>query len=69
MPKKFAYRNTFDTYINEFLPSFSIDDLEKYDLYAHKNSKHLFNRFNDYILRHMVTRGENLNMQENWKIL
>ena len=45
----FAYRNTFEKYISGFLPAFSIDDVEKYDLYTNKNSKYLFYHFNDYI--------------------
>ena len=49
IPKKFAYRNTFEKYINSFLPTFSIDDVQKHDLYANKNSKYLFYRFNDYV--------------------
>ena len=34
-----------------FLPSFSIDDVEKFDLYANKNAKYLFDRSNYYIKR------------------
>ena len=49
IPRKFAYRNSFEKYISSFLPAFSIDDVEKYDLYANKNSKYLFYRFNEYI--------------------
>ena len=49
IPKKFSYRNSFENYISQFLQAFSIDDVEKYDLYAYKNSKYLFCRFNDYI--------------------
>ena len=47
--KNFVYRNTFEKYINSFLPAFSIDDVEKYDLYSNKNLKYLFYRFNDYV--------------------
>ena len=47
IPKK-SYRNSFEAYIRQFLQVFSIDDVEKYDLFAHKNSKYLFYRFNDY---------------------
>ena len=47
--KKFSYPNTFETQISRFLQAFSIDDIEKYDLYLHKNSKYLFYHFNDYI--------------------
>ena len=36
-------------YINKYLPSFSIDDDEKFDLFANKNSKYLFYKFNDQI--------------------
>ena len=49
IPKKLSYWNTFETYISQFLHVFSIDDIEKYDLYMHKNSKYLFYCFNDYI--------------------
>ena len=31
------------------MQAFSIDDVEKYDLYAHENTKYLFYRFNDYV--------------------
>ena len=40
---------SFEKYIQNFLPSFSTDDVEIFDLYAHKNAKHLFYRFKDYI--------------------
>ena len=46
IPKKISYWNNFETYISHV---FSIDDIKKYDLYTHKNSKYLFYRFNDYI--------------------
>ena len=49
VPKKFSYRNSFETYISSFLQSFSIDDQEKFNLSAFKNSKYLFYRFNDFI--------------------
>ena len=40
---------TFEKYINKYLPSFSIDDAEKFDHFANKNSKFLFYKFNDQI--------------------
>ena len=49
IPKKFSYHNTFEVYISQFLQSFSIDDVEKYNLYAHKNAKYLFYCFSDYV--------------------
>ena len=49
IPKIFAYRNKFEMYISQFLQTFSLGDIEKYDLFAHKNSKYLFYRFNEYV--------------------
>ena len=49
IPKTFSYRSSFENYISQFLQASSIDDIEKYDLYTHKNSKYLFCCFNDYI--------------------
>ena len=49
VPKRFSYHHSFEHYIQNFLPSFSLDDVEKLDLYSNKNSKYLFYRFNDYI--------------------
>ena len=48
-PKKISYRRSFESYIIQFLQAFSIDDVEKYDLFAHKNSNCLFHCFTDYI--------------------
>ena len=47
--KRISYHHSFEKYIQNFLPSFSIGDAEKFDLFAHKNAKYLFYRFNDYI--------------------
>ena len=49
IPKKLCYRRSFESSISQFLQAFSIDDVEKYDLFTHKNSKYLFYCFNDYI--------------------
>ena len=49
VPKKMSYCNSFEKYIDSFLPSFSIDDVEKFDLYSNKNAKYLFYKFSDYI--------------------
>ena len=49
VPKKFSFNNTFEKYITSFLQNFSIDDQEKFDLLAFKNSKYLFYRFNDFV--------------------
>ena len=42
MPKKISYKNSFEACISQFLQVFSIDDVDKYDLCAHKNAKYLF---------------------------
>ena len=42
IPKKCSYCQSFESYISQFLQAFSVDDVEKYDLVAHKNSKYLF---------------------------
>ena len=49
VPKKFSYNKSFEKYITTFLQAFSIDDQEKFDLLAFKNSKYLFYRFNDFV--------------------
>ena len=36
VPKRISYHYSFKKYIQNFLPSFSIDDVEKFDLYANK---------------------------------
>ena len=40
IPKKFLYHRNFESYIGQFLHASSIDDVEKYDIFAHKNSKY-----------------------------
>ena len=49
VPKNFSYSDTFEKYITSFLQLFSIDDQEKFNLLAFKNSKYLFYRFNDFV--------------------
>ena len=49
VPKKFSYNISFEKYITNFLQVSSIDDQEKFDLLAFKNSKYLFYRFNDFV--------------------
>ena len=45
--KRISYHNSFERYSQNFLPSFSVDDVEKFDLCANKNSEYLFYKFND----------------------
>ena len=43
------YHHSLEEYMKNYLPSFSIDEVETFDLYANKNSKYLFYKFNDWI--------------------
>ena len=49
VPKRISYSYSFEKYIHSYLPSFSIDDVEKYDLYLNKNAKYLLYKFKDWI--------------------
>ena len=49
IPKRIACHYSFEKYIRNYLPSFSVDDIEKFDLYANKNSKYILYKFNDWI--------------------
>ena len=42
VPKRFSYHHSFEHYIQNFLSSFSPEDVEKFDLYSKKNAKYLF---------------------------
>ena len=56
IPKIFCYRNSFDAYVGQFLEAFSIDDIEKDDLYTSKNSKYIFYCFNDFIKAYVIEK-------------
>ena len=49
IPKRIGYHHIFGKYIKNYLPSFSIDEVETFDLYSNKNSKYLLYKFNDWI--------------------
>ena len=49
VPKRISYHHSFENYVKNFLPLFSLDDVDKFDLYSNKNAKYLFYRFNDFI--------------------
>ena len=48
IPKRIAY-HSFEKYIKSYLPSFLIEEVEKFDQYSNKNSKYLLYKFNDWI--------------------
>ena len=49
IPKRIVYHHSFEKYIKSYLLSFSIEEAEKFDLYANKNSKYLRYKLNDWI--------------------
>ena len=49
VPKRISYHHSFENYVKNFLPSFSLDDVDILDLYSNKNAKYLFYRFNHFI--------------------
>ena len=49
IPKLIAYHYNFEKYIKNYLPSFSVDEIEKFDLFANRNSKYLLYKFNYWI--------------------
>ena len=61
IPKKISYRNTFESYMNNFLPVFSIDDVKNMIC---SQPKILSTYFTDLMsmLRHTVAIGEKLNI-------
>lgn len=73
IPAIFFQGNTFQSYINNFLPAFSTDDVEKYNLFTNKNSKYIFYRFNDYVkaygsrrrkIKHTLKMKDSVGMQK-----
>ena len=49
IPKRIAYYHSFEKYIKNYLPLFSIDEVETFDLYSNKSTKYLLYKFNDCI--------------------
>ena len=49
IPKRISYRHSFERYMKQFLPAFSVEESEKYDLLTNKNSKYLLYKFKNWI--------------------
>ena len=47
--KRIFHHHSFEKYIKSYLPSFSIEEAEKFDLFSNKNSKYLLYKFNNWI--------------------
>ena len=49
IPKTTSYHYSFEKYIRNYVPFFSVEEAEKLDLLSNENSKYLLYRFNDLI--------------------
>ena len=49
IPKRITYYYSFQKYVKNYLPYFSVDDVKKFDLYENRSSEHLLYKFNDLI--------------------
>ena len=47
IPKQISYHYNFGKYTRSYLPSFSLEEIEKRDLLSNKNAKHLLYKCND----------------------
>ena len=48
-PKRISYHHSFGRYTGENLPSFSLEEIDKFDILSNKKSKYLLCKFNDWI--------------------
>ena len=48
-PKRISYHHSFGRYTRENLPSFSLEEIDKFDILSNKKSKYLLYKFNDWI--------------------
>ena len=48
-PKRISYLHSFGRYTRENLPSFSLEEIDKFDILSNKKSKYLLYKFNDWI--------------------
>lgn len=46
IPKRIFYHHILEKYTQKYLPFFSIDYVQEFDLFSNKNSKNLFYKFN-----------------------
>ena len=65
VPKRISYHHNFEHYMKNFLPSFSLDNVNKFDLFSNKNAKYLFYRFNNFIKK---SGGKKQIIKHTWKI-
>ena len=49
IPKQISYQYSFEKYTRSYLPSFSLEEIDKLDLLSNKNAKYLLYKFKDWI--------------------
>ena len=49
IPKRISYHYSFEKYTRRYLPSFSLKEIDRFDLLSNKNAKYLLYKFNDWI--------------------
>ena len=49
IPKRISYHDSFEKYTRSYLPSFSLEEIDKLDLLSNKNAKYSLCKFNDWI--------------------
>ena len=49
IPKRISYHHSFESYTRKYFPSFSLEEIDKFDMLSNKNSKYLLYKFNDWI--------------------
>ena len=68
VPKRISFHHSFEHYMKNFLPSFSLDNVNKIDLFSDKNAKYLFYRFNNFI-KNQVEKNKSSSTPGKLKIL
>ena len=58
------YSDSFSNYLKYFLDDLDNETVKKFDFFEHKNVKHLFYKFNNYL----VFNGQNTVPVRHWKI-
>ena len=51
IPKRISYHHSFERYTREYLPSLSLEEIDKFDMLSDKTSQHLLYKYNDWMLK------------------
>ena len=50
IPKRISYHYSFEKYTRSYLPSFSLEEIDRFDLLSNKNAKYWLYKFIDWIV-------------------